>query len=283
MRLVSTQPEERMLIRNEIHLNAQKFLYRIRRVPEACAIWQWLFPERMPDFTDKWNQDGLLFPRQGEYPEVSIEAIGVGGASTSRHYTRIKEDDPIGKEAQRSPATMQMAKDDHNLSMHLLVDPNTSRIETYGTRWAPHDLYQDMMEKETGLDIFHCGPTAPDGSALFPARFPLPRSTPSDARSAIGTIVSRSSIRRLRKAFSSCRRRISILIPKEPMRSADGFSCSIRRTARREKCFCMICLFTKCWTRTSLRILKVVTLCQHRGGTGEATQHEMDHFQIIIL
>jgi hypothetical protein len=68
---------------------------------------------------------------------------------------------------------MQMAKDDHNLSMHLLVDPNTSRLDTYGTRWSPHDLYQDMMEKETGLDIFHCGPTAPDGSALFPARFPL--------------------------------------------------------------------------------------------------------------
>lgn len=173
VRLVSAFPEERILIRNEIEANAKKFLYRIRRVPEACELWQWLFPDRMPDFDEKWNNDGLLFPRQGDYPEVSVEAIGVGGASTSRHYTRIKEDDMIGKEAARSPATMEVAKDDHKMALHLLVDPNTDHIDTYGTRWQLHDLYQDMMEKEDGLDIFHSGPTAPDGSPLFPARFPL--------------------------------------------------------------------------------------------------------------
>ena len=173
VRLVTTCPEERILIRNEIHENARKFLYRIRRVPEACLLWQWLFPERMPDFDDNWHQDGLLFPRQGDYPELSIEVIGVGGASTSRHYTRIKDDDLIGKEAARSKATMQMAKDDHALATHLLVDPATSRLDTYGTRWAPHDLYVDMMREEEELDIFHCGPTDKYGNSLFPSRFPL--------------------------------------------------------------------------------------------------------------
>jgi hypothetical protein len=172
VRLVSTNPEERILIRNEIHDNVRKFLYRIRRVPEACLLWQWLFPERMPDFDDNWHQDGLLFPRQGDYPELSIEVIGVGGASTSRHYTRIKDDDLIGKEAARSKATMQMAKDDHALATHLLVDPETSRLDTYGTRWAAHDLYVDMMAEEDELDIFHCGPTDKFGNALFPRRFP---------------------------------------------------------------------------------------------------------------
>jgi hypothetical protein len=174
IRLVSAFPDERILIRNEVEANAKKFLYRIRRVPEACSLWQWLFPDRMPQFTDRWNQDGLLFPRDGDYPELSVEAIGVGGASTSRHYTRIKEDDMIGKEAAKSPATMQVAKDDHALAMHLLVDPSVSRIDTYGTRWALHDLYQDMVEQETDLDIFHCGPTYPDGRPLWPERFSLP-------------------------------------------------------------------------------------------------------------
>lgn len=173
VRLVSVNPEERILIRNEIHENARKFLYRIRRVPEACLLWQWLFPERMPNFDDGWHQDGLLFPRAGDYPELSIEVIGVGGASTSRHYTRIKDDDLIGKEAARSKATMQMAKDDHALATHLLVDPATSRLDTYGTRWAPRDLYVDMMKDEHELDVFQCGPTDAQGNALFPSRFPL--------------------------------------------------------------------------------------------------------------
>lgn len=173
VRLISTNPEERILIRNEIHENARKFLYRIRRVPEACTLWQWLFPERMPTFDEGWHQDALLFPRAGDYPELSIEVIGVGGASTSRHYTRIKDDDLIGKEAARSKATMQMAKDDHALATHLLVDPATSRLDTYGTRWAPRDLYVDMMKDEVDLDVFHCGPTDKQGMPLFPSRFPL--------------------------------------------------------------------------------------------------------------
>lgn len=174
IRLISTHPEERILIRNEIEANAKKFLYRIRRVPEACLLWQFLFADRMPDFSTKWSEDGLLFPRQGDYPELSVEAIGVGSASTSRHYTRIKEDDMIGKESARSAVAMQEAKDDHTLATHLLVDPATSRLDTYGTRWAPHDLYQDMLEQASDLDVFHCGPTFPDGQALWPERFPLP-------------------------------------------------------------------------------------------------------------
>ena len=174
IRLLSCDPEARILIRNEIEGNAKKFLYRVRRVPEACQLWQWLFPDRLPDFQTKWNEEGLLFPRAGDYPEMTVEAIGVGGASTSRHFTRIKNDDLIGKEASRSPAKMTEAVEDYLLSDHLLVDPNIHRIDTYGTRWTAKDLYQRMLTTEDDLDLFHTGPTFPDGSALWPERFSLP-------------------------------------------------------------------------------------------------------------
>jgi hypothetical protein len=181
LRRVTKDPLERILVMNENATNAEDFLHRIKAVPERCQLWQWLFPERMPDFTGRWRQDSIVFPREQEFPEPTVTAIGLGGASTSKHYTHIKFDDLIGKEAAESPAIMQRAIDQYKLAEHLLVRPSLDQIHVYGTRWAPQDLYSWIQDHEApehldrlwlgcyGVDDF--GMPRHTGDPIWPERF----------------------------------------------------------------------------------------------------------------
>ena len=173
MRLISKNPLERILIVNEIAANATDFLRQIKNFAERCTLWQALFPERIPDFNGRWNEEALCFPRPEHFVEPTVAAIGVGGASTSKHYTHIKEDDLVGKEAAESQALMKRAIDQHKLAEHLLVDPSLDTIDTYGTRWGNSDLYDWMMKNEDpdSLSTFHTGCYDPQGQPIWPQRF----------------------------------------------------------------------------------------------------------------
>lgn len=174
MRRITADPMERVLLINEIIGNAEDWILKLKSIPERCDLWQWLFPERMPDFNFRWNQTELVFPRPIEFPEATVTPMGVGGASTGRHYSLIKEDDLIGKEAAESPSIMQKAIDQHKLAEHLLADPLKHEIHTFGTRWAPEDLYSWMLKNEgVYLDTFitGCYGVGEDG-------FPLTEGTP---------------------------------------------------------------------------------------------------------
>jgi hypothetical protein len=173
MRLLSVNPLERILLLNETNENAGAFLRRIKHAAEHNTLWQWLFPERVPDFQRNWSDDALTFPRPQDFVEPTVAAIGVGGASTSRHYTRIKEDDLIGKEASESRLVMNKAIDQHKLAEHLLVDPERNTIDTYGTRWGNADLYDWMLKNEdpATLSVFHRGCYDPDGTPWWSERF----------------------------------------------------------------------------------------------------------------
>jgi|SRR5262245_55234408 len=171
VRLITKDPLERILLINEVADNAYNFLYRIRLVAESNALWRWLFPSRIPNTDGRWRYDALEFPRDEHFPEASVEAIGVGGASTSRHYTRIKHDDLIGKEAADSNIVMNRAIDQYKLAEHLLVNRDVNPLEIYGTRWAPNDVYEWVMSNEPNLDIFFRSCYSDDGSPIWPERF----------------------------------------------------------------------------------------------------------------
>lgn len=161
----------RILLINEVATNAQHMLIRIRKVFENCEMFAWLFPELIPDFNKvRWTQSEMEVRRQNDYPEATIEAIGVGGASTSRHYNLIKEDDLVGKEASESEKIMQAAIDQHKLSESLLNCPD-DEIQTYGTRWHPYDLTQWMYQNEPDIDHFCLSIFKPDGTPIWPTRF----------------------------------------------------------------------------------------------------------------
>ena len=171
LRLMVNNPNIRILLANETATNASHFLRRIQAVFERNAIFRWLWPELIPDFSKrpKWSETEMCIPRSDDYPESTIEVIGVGGAVVSRHYTRIKLDDLVGKEASESSEVMRKTIDWYLYCESLLVEP-TDEIDLYGTRWAYNDLYAWAEKNEEDLDIFYRSAYA-DGEPIWPERF----------------------------------------------------------------------------------------------------------------
>jgi hypothetical protein len=130
-------PNLRSLLSNEIQDNAEKWIGLMQDIVMS-PIYRWLFPEVVPDpLRVKWNAHQLELKRTAKWPEATIEACGVGGASTSNHYDRCRNDDLVGKAARESPAVMLKAIEHRKLCWSLLVNASKSRIIDVGTRWSP--------------------------------------------------------------------------------------------------------------------------------------------------
>jgi hypothetical protein len=173
VRLIAADPNVRLLIANETATNASHFLRRIQAVFERAELFRWLFPELIPDVgKTKWSESEMLVPRTRDFPEATVEVMGVGGAVVSRHYNRIKLDDLVGKEASESVDVMRKTIDWYLYCESLLEKP-TDPIETYGTRWTHKDLYAWIMEHESGMDMFHRKAMQADGTVLWSERFPI--------------------------------------------------------------------------------------------------------------
>jgi predicted phage terminase large subunit-like protein len=171
LRLIVCNPNVRILLANETATNASHFLRRIQAVFERNAIFRWLWPELIPDFSKrpKWSETEMCVPRSEDYPESTVEVIGVGGAVVSRHYTRIKLDDLVGKEASESAEVMRKTIDWYLYCESLLVDPRDT-IDLYGTRWAYNDLYAWAEKNEEELDVFFRS-SYEGGQPIWPGRF----------------------------------------------------------------------------------------------------------------
>lgn len=179
VRLIAKDPEIRILLANETATNASKMLGRIQKVFTHNPYFQSLFPELVQDVSKtKWNQNEMLVPRTEERgPESTVEVIGVDGAAVSRHYDYIKLDDLVGKEASESPVVMQKTIDWYLLCESLLVHPELSCIDLYGTRWAWNDLYSYAEEHEGDYLLKYIIDAEEDEHgnvrAFWPERFPL--------------------------------------------------------------------------------------------------------------
>jgi len=143
-------PEEtRILLINEIEDNSVGFLAEIKAHWESNEVLALLFPELVPTRItgpgSKWSSTKACLPRKTAYKEWTYNAIGLGGAVVSRHYTRIKNDDLIGLAARESAADMQRAIRYSKTLEPLLVDANEDMIDWIGTRWALYDLYREML------------------------------------------------------------------------------------------------------------------------------------------
>lgn len=172
LRRSTISPESKTLIVNESLQNTIKWITYMQQVV-LSEQYRWLFPEVVPDpKLVRWNQTQLELRRRTPQVEPTIEGIGVGGASTSNHYHRVVNDDLVGKEARESPSVMEKAIEQYKLSNSLLVDPSKDSICTWGTRWGPTDLIDWLLKTTVGLDVLHLKVFRPDGSPLWPARFP---------------------------------------------------------------------------------------------------------------
>lgn len=157
-------PDMRILIASYVISNSEKMVGLIRKTYESNAAMQILFPEVIPTNFNKtrWSNQSACINRPNNFTESTFEAAGIGGASTSRHYDLIQEDDLIyaskddfsGKELQPNQEDIDKAIGWHKLGTSLLVPGKHTHIHNAGTRWAKHDLVDYIWENEPDYEKF---------------------------------------------------------------------------------------------------------------------------------
>jgi hypothetical protein len=166
----------RILYAGETIVNAQHQLQWIADRWQAIPLLKALWPHRTWDNprrdAGRWNASEITLPRTQEFPESSIEAIGVGGAVTGRHYDVLIKDDLISIEAANSQTVMQKAIEWHLASRSLFDDPKVDLEFILGTRWAVHDLYSYIQAEDPTVDIT-IRAAIEDEQPIFPEIFTL--------------------------------------------------------------------------------------------------------------
>lgn len=160
-------PNMRILIASYVISNAEKMIGLTRKTYESNPALQILFPEVIPINFNKtrWSNESACINRPEQFTESTFEAAGIGGASISRHYDLIIEDDLVyakkddlsGKELQPSQEDIDKAIGWHKLSHSLLVPGKHTRIYNIGTRWAKHDLINYIWDQEPSYKRFSVG------------------------------------------------------------------------------------------------------------------------------
>ncbi len=155
--------ECRILLCGETMKMAQKNLRVIEAEFEANKLFRVLWPHciwpgRAKSMSKSWNSEEMIVPRDTEFPDPTIRAIGVDGAVTgSRPNVEIK-DDIISLKAANSDVEMAGALEWHKVSRALL---DTYEIETglqsleylIGTRWAVFDLYSHTIDNDPSVEV----------------------------------------------------------------------------------------------------------------------------------
>lgn len=154
----------RILIASYVISNSEKMIGLIRKTYENSQMMLALFPDVIPPnfMKTKWSNQSACINRQENFTESTFEAAGIGGASTSRHYDLIIEDDLIyAKKDDFSDRELQPGQEDidkaigwHKLVTSLLVPGKHTHIHNAGTRWAQHDLVDYIVMNEPDYEKF---------------------------------------------------------------------------------------------------------------------------------
>ena len=121
----------------------------------------------------------MIVPRETEWPDSTVRAIGVGGAITGARPTVLIKDDLISIEAANSEVVMQTAIDWHIASRALMEeyekDSGMEALEfIIGTRWAVWDLYQYVLDNDPTVEVV-IRSIIEDEHTIWPERFDRPR------------------------------------------------------------------------------------------------------------
>lgn len=179
-------PNERILLVNEVADNAQNFLSSIEQHFESNRVLRTLYSQVIPRDTRKtvWNAKEMRLNREVKTPENTIEALGMNSTLTSRHYTHITIDDPISEDATKSDAVMNDAITRIDKIISLMVKPELNTFDLIGTRWALHDVYS-VFQKKYGKKLARFIRAAvKDGEPIFPELISL--ETLAQARENMG-------------------------------------------------------------------------------------------------
>jgi hypothetical protein len=197
----------RILLAGETQTMAERNLRVIQSIFESNPIFRALWPHRTfkhpAKEAKKWNAQEMSIPRDTEYPDASIRAVGVGVAVTgSRPNVQIK-DDLISVEARNSDVVMQRAIDWHVASRALFdeypIESGLGSLEfILGTHWAVFDLYTYIEHEDPTVEWNKSFKSIiQNGEPVWPEKFAL--KTIKDSQ---GNVL-KEGIEDLRKQFGA--------------------------------------------------------------------------------
>lgn len=166
--------DTRNLLGYETMTNAKAQLRWIEGQWEGNELLRALWPEKVWGNAKRqspaWNAEKMILPRDNDYPEPSIDTIGVDGAVTGRHYNVHIFDDLCTLEAANSAVVMDSTITWFKASRALMDDPVHSLEFIIGTRWAVYDLYQYIMDNDPTVEV-NIRSVVEDGKPIFPQVF----------------------------------------------------------------------------------------------------------------
>lgn len=175
--------ECRILLGGETETMAKKNLRVVQSVFEENRVFRALWPERVWEGRAKsqskmWSDSGIIIPRENEWPDPTIRAVGVGGAITGARPNVLIKDDLISFKAANSEVVMDEAIEWHKASRALLdkyeIESGLQSLEfIIGTRWSVYDLYSYIIDNDPSVEIndesFHR--IIRDGKILWPEKY----------------------------------------------------------------------------------------------------------------
>lgn len=170
MQRVIKNPDDTHLIANESATNAERFLGTIKQHAESNAVFRALYSSVIPKDTRAtvWNNQSLRFNRDGIRPEPTVDAIGMTGTYTSRHYDHVNFDDIISEEASKSEKVMKDVTDRARKVRTLFRHPDISTLTIMFTRWLYGDTYETLFDLFKGRIAKMIRGAIEDDGPIFP-------------------------------------------------------------------------------------------------------------------
>lgn len=177
--------ECRILLCGETEKMARKNLRVVESIFEENKLFRAFWPERVwpgraKSMAKAWSGEEMIIPRQNEWPDPTIRAIGVDGAITGSRPNVLIKDDLISLKAANSPIVMEDAIEWHKASRALLdkyeIESGLTSLEfIIGTRWAVYDLYSTIIDDDPSVELndekFHR--IVRDGKILWPEKYTM--------------------------------------------------------------------------------------------------------------
>jgi hypothetical protein len=155
------------------------------------ALWPQVVWEAKP--AKRWNAQEMVVPRNVDYPDPTVQALGVDGAIAGGRFDIVIKDDLISLEAANSPTVMEKAIIWHRAS-RALFESDTTLEFIIGTRWAVFDLYSFILEGGVvGGESFEKDYTVQSvvrsivegGKVIYPGKFAL---VPEEGKQDVPTL-----------------------------------------------------------------------------------------------
>lgn len=192
IRHVCRDPNIRILILGDNDTNAGLTLGEISNHYKYNELFQWLFPELIPDNFNKavWNSKQIRVPRTKFWKEPTIMSAGAFGGVESKHFDIIKPDDLVVEKHIHSDVEMEKLNQWIGGLEPLLIHEG-KQIDFTGSRKKKGDSYEHIQRFYSGVEdgkdprVVEIGPHAilrgdlaifsrsitENGQPIFPERF----------------------------------------------------------------------------------------------------------------